>query len=285
MQAPNDYALQFILTGMFLPNLFPSPLRGRMKEGGAFQSLINLLRDTLDIVDHFVVPESKHSITLRDQPLVTRCIVSFVVGMLATVDFDYQLRFQTDEIDNVRPHRPLSAKLATVDLTESNAPPQQLFRIRQITSQRPRFLDRSFHPPSWPSPEFGGRNKAQQCRLNHIGSAILFPHFPPPRAGEEKGGGLLSLPLLQTPRTAQGQLFVHQINRALRIRSMLPFPRAAARMMWNFDERQFRQSEKLRFGARQFHEDRLAQRHRRLALLLQFDGVVDTPRRAGSSSA
>ena len=66
---------------------------------------------------------------------------------------------------------------------------------------------------------------------------------------------------------------------------MLTFSRAAARMMRDFYQRQFRQAEKLRFGARQLHEDRLAQRHGRFAFLLQLDGVVDTPRRARPSRA
>jgi hypothetical protein len=55
--------------------------------------------------------------------------------------------------------------------------------------------------------------------------------------------------------------------------------------MRDFDQRQFGHLKELRFGARQFHENRLAQRDGRLALLLQFDGVVDTPRRARPSSA
>ena len=66
---------------------------------------------------------------------------------------------------------------------------------------------------------------------------------------------------------------------------MLACAGAAARMVRDFDQGQLRHSKKLRLGARQLHEDRLAKGYRGLTLLLQFDGVVDTPRRARPSSA
>ena len=66
---------------------------------------------------------------------------------------------------------------------------------------------------------------------------------------------------------------------------MFARPCAAARMMGDFDQWQFRQTKKFRFGPRQLHKDRLAQSHRRLSLLLQFDSVVDTPRCTRPSSA
>jgi hypothetical protein len=53
----------------------------------------------------------------------------------------------------------------------------------------------------------------------------------------------------------------------------------------NFDQGQFGHTEKLRLGARQLHEYGLAQCDRRPTLLLQFDGVVDTPRCARASRA
>ena len=65
---------------------------------------------------------------------------------------------------------------------------------------------------------------------------------------------------------------------------MLAGTGTAARMVRNFDQGQMRYSKKFRFRARQLHEDRLAQRHCRLPFVLQFDGVVDTPRRARPSS-
>ena len=66
---------------------------------------------------------------------------------------------------------------------------------------------------------------------------------------------------------------------------MLALSGAAARMVRDFDQRQTRQTEKLRLGSAQLHKNGLAQGDRRLALFLQFDGVVDTPRRARPSSA
>src|SRR5581483_839920 len=87
------------------------------------------------------------------------------------------------------------------------------------------------------------------------------------------------------PRAPEQQLSAHPIHRSFRVGAMLAGPRAAARVMRDLDQRQLRQAEELRLGARQLHKNRLAQGDRRLALLLQLDGVVDTPRRARPSSA
>ena len=64
------------------------------------------------------------------------------------------------------------------------------------------------------------------------------------------------------------QCLPNQLNRPFRVGAMLARPRAAARMVRDFDQREFGNAEKFRLGPRQFHEDRLAERHRRLSLLL-----------------
>jgi len=66
---------------------------------------------------------------------------------------------------------------------------------------------------------------------------------------------------------------------------MLARARATAWMMRYLYQRQVPLPEKLRFGPREFHENRLAQGHRGFSLFLELDGVVDTPRRARPSSA
>ena len=82
----------------------------------------------------------------------------------------------------------------------------------------------------------------------------------------------------------QRQPLIDQVHGSFGIRPMLTRSGAAAGMMGNFHQRKRGEPEELRFGLGQLHENRLAERDRRLALLLQFDCVVDTPRRARPSS-
>jgi hypothetical protein len=65
-------------------------------------------------------------------------------------------------------------------------------------------------------------------------------------------------------RLSYADLSLFQIVEGLRY----AFPRAAARMMGDLNQRQIGQAEKLRFGSAQLHENRLAQGYRRLAFLL-----------------
>jgi len=54
--------------------------------------------------------------------------------MLATVQFDYQLLFQTDEIYNIAPDRSLSAELVTIHLPQPQMAPKELFGVSKIIS-------------------------------------------------------------------------------------------------------------------------------------------------------
>ncbi len=87
------------------------------------------------------------------------------------------------------------------------------------------------------------------------------------------------------PRCNQRQSLSYLLNRPFGIRPVLSRPRAAARVMGNFHHRKLGQAKEFGFRARQLHENRLAKGYRWFSFLLQFDGVVDTPRRAGPSSA
>jgi hypothetical protein len=91
---------------------------------------------------------------------------------------------------------------------------------------------------------------------------------------------LIARPLFRFSRAVQDQRLRYQINGARGVGAMLSGARAAARMMRNLNQRQVRDAEKFRFSPAQCHENRLAKGYRWFALLLQFDGVVDTPRSA-----
>jgi len=76
-----------------------------------------------------------------------------------------------------------------------------------------------------------------------------------------------------------------QIDRSFSIGAMLPGSGTTTRVMGNLHERELREAEEFRLGPAELHEDRLTKRHRWLSALLQFNGVVDTPRRARPSGA
>jgi hypothetical protein len=86
---------------------------------------------------------------LSNQPPVTPDIVAFLIGVLSTIQFNYQFLFQANEVNNVWPDWPLSAKLITVDLTKPQVTPKHLFRVGEMTSQLSRSVDRRLQwPPS-----------------------------------------------------------------------------------------------------------------------------------------
>ena len=125
------------------------------------------------------------------------------------------------------------------------------------------------------------------CETVWVTSSILT--LPPKRARKlafnarhPLAAGPLCVPHATSP---QRQPLAHQVHRAFGIGAMLAGSGAAARMMRNFHQRKCRQSEELRFSLGQLHENRLTQSDCRLALLLQLNRVVDTPRCARPSSS
>lgn len=66
---------------------------------------------------------------------------------------------------------------------------------------------------------------------------------------------------------------------------MLPRPRPTARVVRDLDQRQARHAEKLRLRPPQLHKNGLTERRGRLPPLLNFNGVVDTPRRTRPSGS
>jgi hypothetical protein len=105
-------------------DLFPSPLRGRIKEGGISQGFDNHVNDSIDVLKYIVIPKSQNIETLIPQPDISVNIVSYLLTMLPAVDLNNQPFFQTNKINDVASHRLLAAKLKTVYLPESEFTPK-----------------------------------------------------------------------------------------------------------------------------------------------------------------
>lgn len=91
--------------------------------------------DTLDIPQHFIVPEPNHQKALAIQKLRARD-VGLVLGMLAAVDFHDDLESHTSEVGKVGTNRELAPKLVT-QLPSFYLPPENGFRIRLILAENP----------------------------------------------------------------------------------------------------------------------------------------------------
>jgi hypothetical protein len=113
-------------------DLFPSPLRGRIKEGGIAQGFDNHVNNSIDVLNYIVIPKSQDIETLIPQPDISLNIVSYLLTMLSAVDLDDQSFFQTNKIDDVASQRLLAAKLKTVYLPESEFPPKQPLSVRGV---------------------------------------------------------------------------------------------------------------------------------------------------------
>src|SRR5690606_5430643 len=113
---------------------------------------------TVDVLQHVVVPETDHAITVRfDQP--GSLIVGGVVGVLPAVDFDGQLEAAAGEIDDEVADLILAREL-NAELFAAQARPQASFRVRRLAPQSLRYrrqaLDRhASDSPTQPSPERG----------------------------------------------------------------------------------------------------------------------------------
>ncbi len=76
-----------------------------------------------------MVPEAKHREPLIMQPQIPDCILVFLICMLAAIDFNDYIPFETDKINNVPTNRLLSPEFHPVKSLASNMFPQKSFCI------------------------------------------------------------------------------------------------------------------------------------------------------------
>jgi hypothetical protein len=95
--------------------------------------------DTLQVSQHLVIPEAQHADALRLQRRATLGITSpaFVTGVLASIQFDRQLRRAAIEVQHEALQRVLLAELETAQLMAAQAAPEQVLRICHLAAQSP----------------------------------------------------------------------------------------------------------------------------------------------------
>ena len=65
------------------------------------QCKLNRADNTLNIIFHFIIPKSNDFITLRFQILSSFGITLFLIEMLTAIQFNYQLMFDRNEVNDI----------------------------------------------------------------------------------------------------------------------------------------------------------------------------------------
>ena len=118
--------------------LRPLPAKGgeRLRE----QLSLNGDQNAFEIAKNIIVPESKHSISVSNYPLIAHRICrGFIV--LSAVDFDYKKSFAANEVADVTGYRLLPYKFMSTNLPVANTIPENGFRICLIDAQSSRDSD------------------------------------------------------------------------------------------------------------------------------------------------
>ena len=83
----------------------------------AVQNSNDLLHHSIDIREHCVVPETKHSIASLVKITGPMLIGLHLLHVLATVEFDDRSNFNATEVGNKRTHRMLPTKFTITNLS------------------------------------------------------------------------------------------------------------------------------------------------------------------------
>jgi len=86
-------------------------------------------------VHNVVVPESNDAEPLRSEPGFAAAIRLVLVCVLATVELEYELGFEADEIYDVVSDRLLAFELVTAKLRRTQTRPQKSLGISDVSSQ------------------------------------------------------------------------------------------------------------------------------------------------------
>ncbi|VIO77528.1 hypothetical protein CI41S_57840 [Bradyrhizobium ivorense] len=109
-------------------------VRGSLRKGDG-----NGFKDSCQIAQDVVVPESQHTVVVISKPFVANSI-ALTVGMLPTVHLNYEATFAANEVDRVKADRFLPNELVSIQPPSAKVIPQRPFRVGQTTSQASRSL-------------------------------------------------------------------------------------------------------------------------------------------------
>ena len=129
-------------TASALANLSPLAGRGRIalaiRVRGSFSKRHRYdFKHPVDIAENIVVPETKHTVTVIDEPRVANRVTG-TLRMLPAVDLDHRPILAADEIHCVRPDRLLPDEFAAGDLPRADPIPELSLGVGGDLPQAPR---------------------------------------------------------------------------------------------------------------------------------------------------
>ena len=97
---------------------------GGVKGGGlALKQVADAKQNAVGVGEHVVVPEANDAVAFRFEPARARRIGFFLIHMLSAVDFEDEIGFRTEEIDDIAADGLLAAKAEAVELLMSKTFP------------------------------------------------------------------------------------------------------------------------------------------------------------------
>jgi hypothetical protein len=91
----------------------------------------SLLEYTVEIFQHFVIPESQHSKSVLFEDCGSMVVLRHAIGVLAAIELNDQPCFDTCEVNDVSGNRQLSAELEV-----AQAPPTQMCPKKSLDIRR-----------------------------------------------------------------------------------------------------------------------------------------------------
>ena len=92
------------------------------------------------VLQNFVVPIAQYTVTITHKDSRPRGIVSSLIEVLTTIEFDDDLGLRTDEIDNVAGNGNPALKPKPFELSSAQVPPEQPLGIGACVAELPGAL-------------------------------------------------------------------------------------------------------------------------------------------------
>ena len=99
--------------------------------------LLDRAQDTAGVMQDVLIPEAEHAVAQGFQFCCAFGICSLLPAMLATVQFDDQLRRQAGEVRHIGTHRVLAAEPEPGELLSAQVEPEGFLGIGRIAPQSP----------------------------------------------------------------------------------------------------------------------------------------------------